>query len=117
MTIEHYIQGKTAILPGEWVCRNSLYSNGLCSTPAQVIKISGSRLYFLDDGVPCHCHIRSVVFVCSTHEEGLEMLRLSDTRRQEIERSRKEVIDRFNKIIGTIISKSQQAPSTTERNV
>lgn len=76
---------KTTVLGGKWICGESKLHDGICEPAREVLRVSGSRVYFRSkDGSEAHRLMRTIRFVCDTQEEGDKLYQLGWSQYREL---------------------------------
>lgn len=103
------ITSTTEIKAGQWVCKHSIFTDGICSTPKKVIRVAGQRIYITnrsgeDDGE--YMARNSVVFICDAQDEGLRLRNLSDEQVKAIIAATKAIKAEHDAKINALIAEA-----------
>lgn len=88
------ITDSTPVTPGQWVCAESPFIDGLCDRPRMVVRSAGQRIYLTDEKGNDYDHYiarKSAAFICDTSDEAQQLYALNREQQYTI-RSAEKII-------------------------
>jgi hypothetical protein len=80
----------STVVPGKWICKQSVLLDGICDPARKVLRTSGHRVYFEGRDGEAHCLMKSIAYVCDNKAEGDALNQLGWTQVKAINALRAE---------------------------
>jgi hypothetical protein len=109
---------------GKYAVRDTVWRNGFCSRPVLITKVNKSRVYYLDStrvwqdkqfkvskfeimegAIEQFCKTTTIRFVCDTFEEAVTLHDLSEQQNDELNKTDKEIREKYNMFVEKLLTK------------
>lgn len=102
----------TEIKPGQWICREPLQRDAICSRPEEVVRRIGKRVYYRnrhgeDEGA--YCALKTILALCDTKEEAESLFEISKAQFAKLDAVRAEHAALFEGMLSGSANSSEAA--------